>query len=318
MREQFDTPILFLIFNRPDTTQQVFNQIRKVKPKYLYVAADGPRLNNNQDIESCAQTRNIINQIDWDCEVKTLFRAENLGCRIAVSSAISWFFNNVEQGIILEDDCLPDLSFFSYCEELLDYYANDERIYQINGTNFQYGENKIENSYYFSRYPIIWGWATWKRAWEKYDLEMNDFKEFHKMDTIKSILGTTAEQNHFNKVFKKMLDFNVNTWDRQWWFSIMKNNGVVIVPNTNLVINIGYDNNSTHSFLKDSKRTTNISGKMDFPLVHAPFLINTKADGITFQNVWSYSPKRIYRVVKENGVLNVIIHTVKKKLFKVD
>src|SRR5450759_4497034 len=125
MESKFETPVLFLIFNRSDTTQQVFNQIRQIKPKYLFVAADGPRLDRPVEIEKCLETKSIIQQIDWDCELKSLFSETNLGCRVGVSSAITWFFENVEQGIILEDDCLPDLSFFPYCENLLNKYKDD-------------------------------------------------------------------------------------------------------------------------------------------------------------------------------------------------
>ncbi|MBE0573826.1 nucleotide-diphospho-sugar transferase [Candidatus Dojkabacteria bacterium] len=310
MSDQFETPILFLIFNRPETTQQVFNQIRKVKPKYLYVAADGPRLKNNQDIERCEQTRNIINQIDWDCEVKTLFRDENLGCRKAVSFAITWFFNKVEQGIILEDDCLPDLSFFKFCEELLIKYKNDTRVFQISGNNFTKIEDENEESYYFSRYPLIWGWATWKRAWEKYDLMMKDFNVFDKKNTIRSILSTKVEQKRLLKSFKRMFIEPYDTWDNQWLYTVMKNNGVAIVPKKNIVINIGIENNSTHTFLYDSIRSQSNIQQISFPLRHPPFMIDTNRDNITFNNIWSKGFKRVLRLIRENGFIKVVKYII--------
>lgn len=163
----FNSAILLLIFNRLDTTQLVFEAIQKVKPPRLYIASDGARIDKLSEDSLVGDVRNyVINNIDWDCEVKTLFREENLGCKLAVSGAISWFFQNEGHGIILEDDCLPDHSFFRFCEEMLLKYSDDERIGMISGDNFQFGGSQVEDSYYFSRYPHIWGWATWKRAWK--------------------------------------------------------------------------------------------------------------------------------------------------------
>jgi len=247
MREQFDTPILFLIFNRPDTTQQVFNQIRKVKPKYLYVAADGPRLNNNQDIESCAQTRNIINQIDWDCEVKTLFRAENLGCRIAVSSAISWFFENVEQGIILEDDCLPDISFFRFCQELLLKYKNHEEVLSIGGFNRQ-KKSYIKEDYLFSRYFSSWGWATWDKAWSNIDIELIKAKEIIKNNELKKIYPNYYARLIAKKRLTDAINNKQDSWAIPWSWTHQYLNKYTIIPKKNLIENIGFsDDLSTHT-----------------------------------------------------------------------
>jgi len=185
MGQEFNTPILFLVFNRPNTTQRVFNVIRQVKPKQLFVAADGPRRDKGADEEKCEATREIVKQIDWDCEVKTLFREENLGCGKAVSSAITWFFENVEEGIILEDDCLPNLDFFGYCEELLDRYRDNREVMFIGGDNFQKGKKWGDASYYFSAYNHVWGWATWKRTWDIYDFKLDSINE----NDIDSILN---------------------------------------------------------------------------------------------------------------------------------
>ena len=169
----FETPVLFLIFNREDTTQKVFNVLRRQKPKYLYVAADGPRKNKEGEAEKCRRTRDIINQVDWDCELKTLFREENRGCKMAVSSAISWFFEQVEQGIILEDDCLPHPSFFPFCEELLIRYKDDDRIGHIGGNCFLPGLIEDGLSYDFCSISHIWGWASWRRVWKNYDVNFS-------------------------------------------------------------------------------------------------------------------------------------------------
>ena len=173
----FQTPILFLIFNRPDTTKRVFESIRSIKPAKLYIAADGDRKDKVGEDLLCKDTRSIIDLIDWECEIKTLFRPENLGCKIAVSSAIDWFFENEEQGIILEDDCLPNESFYIYCETLLNYYAFNERIMHISGNNFQDGMMRGNGSYYFSNYNHIWGWASWKRAWKAYNVDLSFLTE---------------------------------------------------------------------------------------------------------------------------------------------
>jgi len=153
-------PVLLLIFNRPDTTQLVFNKIRKARPAELYIAADGPRKNQPDDPENCRKAREILRQVDWDCKISTLFREENLGCKIGVSSAIDWFFSEVEEGIILEDDCVPDQSFFQFCQELLARYRDDKRVMMISGDNFQFGRRRTDYSYYFSQYVHIWGWLA--------------------------------------------------------------------------------------------------------------------------------------------------------------
>lgn len=171
------SPVLFLVFNRPESTKRVFEQIRKGKPDQLFIAADGPRKDKVYEQELCRQTREIL-LIDWDCDLKTLYREENLGCGKAVFSAIDWFFSHVSQGIILEDDCLPQADFFRFCDETLDKYVDNDQILEISGTNLQGGTVIGDGSYYFSRYGGIWGWATWSRAWNKYDFNMTGLDEF--------------------------------------------------------------------------------------------------------------------------------------------
>lgn len=233
------TPILFLIFNRPDTTEKVFEKIKKQKPKYLYVAADGARHDKEGEAEKCIQTREIINKIDWDCELKTLFRDKNLGCKVAVSSAINWFFEHVEEGIILEDDCLPSDSFFSYCEELLEKYRYDSRIMHISGENpLDMAFN--DKSYYFSKISHIWGWATWRRAWQKYDPEFENFDIFIQNNLIKDVFSEKHVQDYWNKIFTRVKEGKINTWDYQWTYALFVNNGLSINPNKNLISNIGF------------------------------------------------------------------------------
>ena len=263
------TPILFLIFNRPDTTQKVFDVIKQIKPKYLFVAADGPRENKSGEKELCEQTKQIVlKNIDWDCEVKTLFREKNLGCGKAVSEAIGWFFESVEKGIILEDDCLPDKSFFSFCEELLEKYRYNEKIFMISGNNFLPNHPNPKESYYFSEIAHIWGWATWKRAWKKYDFFMKNLPIFLKNKEIEKKIKNKEVANYYidrlNDVYKKRID----TWDYQWLYTIWNFNGLSIVPKHNLISNIGFNKDATHTKNSNSKYSNLKTGNITFPLHH--------------------------------------------------
>ena len=242
----FEKPILFLIFNRPDTTEQVFEIIKKIKPRKLFIAGDGGR--NEKDIELCEQTRNLVlNNIDWDCEVKTLFRQENLGCKMAVSSAINWFFEHVEEGIILEDDTIPSLSFFEFCEKLLDKYRDDERIMHISGETGINDQIKGEG-YYFCHIPLIWGWATWKRAWKYFDVTMSEYQNLKSQDFLKKLFPNKFQRQDWIKSFDMTYDGSLNSWGFIWTYTVYKKHGLSIIPNTNMVTNIGYDERGTHTF----------------------------------------------------------------------
>lgn len=244
----FNIPILFLIFNRPDTTQRVFEEIKKQKPKYLFVAADGARSDSLEDAQKCKRARDIVlDGIDWDCEVKTLFRDENLGCGVAVSAAITWFFENVEQGIILEDDCLPHPSFFVFCETLLEKYKDDENVYGISGDNFQDGLQSGDASYFFSNYCYIWGWATWRRAWDSYDFNLSQLEKFKEKQLIKRIDKRIVFKNYWFAILDKVANKEIDTWDYQWLFTLWNNGGVAVVPNVNLISNIGFGKDATHT-----------------------------------------------------------------------
>jgi hypothetical protein len=235
---KLQTPILFLIFNRPDQTLLVFEEIRKQQPAKLFIAADGPRFNKPGEAVLCEKAKEaILQRIDWDCEVHTLFREHNLGCGKAVSSAIDWFFDCVEEGIILEDDCLPDPTFFSFCTSLLSHYRTDEKIMHISGTNYQMGIERGDGSYYFSRYTHIWGWASWRRAWKKYDFSMQQYK-----DKSREGLNTRLRAD-----LAAVCRNEIDAWDIQWFMCVWFNRGWSIIPNTNLVRNIGYGKHATHT-----------------------------------------------------------------------
>lgn len=240
-------PILFLIFNRPETTAKVFAQIREVRPRKLYVAADGPRENVKGEADRCARSRTIALNIDWPCEVQTLFRKTNLGCMKAVSSAISWFFTCESEGIVLEDDCLPDQTFFSYCENMLAYYRNHARIMHISGDNFQNGRTRGNASYYFSRYNHVWGWASWRRAWGLFEPSVLSFPDFVNTPGFNNIFARKDVREYWRRQFQLLHKGEINTWDYYWTYVIWLNDGLCVIPNQNLVSNIGFQGDSTHT-----------------------------------------------------------------------
>ena len=267
------TPIIFIIFNRPDTTQRVFEAIRRAKPRKLIVIADGPRQDKEGEKEKCEETRNITNQIDWDCEVIRDYSAINLGCKKRVSSGITSAFKLTDRAIILEDDCLPDQSFFQFCEEMLEKYKDNESVMSITGDNFLFDKmSMIKESYYFSKYSNIWGWATWKRAWDKYDLNMQAWPEAQKQKLFQRSWTKRLEEAYAGKI---------DTWDIQWVFSCIINNGLTIIPNVNLISNIGFSTEATHTKVKTIV-TEMKTEKMIFPLSHPNAIIaNEKADKIS-------------------------------------
>ena len=268
--ELFLTPILFLVFNRPSTTIKVFDVIKKIKPKYLYIAADGPRENKTGEKEQCEEVRAIVKKIDWECELKTLFRDKNLGCRVAISGAIDWFFDNVNEGIILEDDCIPSLTFFPYCEELLNKYRDDKMVMTISGdaSPFKNKFNDSKCSYFFSHYPLIWGWATWKRAWESYDVDLKNWNEIKKDKKSFPVLKKWIQRTYWIMIFDKIYTKKKNSWAYQWTYNSLINDGLAIIPKSNLTFNIGYGDDSTHYRWGKDYRIEFPVRDMDFPLVH--------------------------------------------------
>lgn len=281
MTNNFKTPVLFLIFNRPDTTQLVFNEIKKIKPSILFIAADGPR--NSLEIEKVKNTRRVIEQIDWQCDVKTLFHDENLGCRLAVSSAIDWFFNNNEMGIILEDDCLPNQSFFYFCSELLEKYLENEKVMQISGFNALF-EVKIDESYFFGKFGPIWGWASWRRAWQHYDLNISEWNSMKLNGSYKKYCDSFLEAKWRTSTYDKIVQGTIDTWDYQWSFTKFYKNGLSIIPSKNLIINIGFGDNATHTKGKKSSLTFRELSDIKFPLKHPKLITRNRQLDIKFFN----------------------------------
>jgi len=282
----FKVPILFLVFNRPNTTKRVFEKIREIKPAQLFVAADGPRPGKEGEKEICEDVRKIILQgIDWPCEVKTLFRDNNLGCGIAVSEAITWFFEHVEEGIILEDDILPSKSFFGFAKELLKLYRNDESVWIIGGNS--YNPYKMKAEYYFSAYPHIWGWATWRRAWKNFRHHLNDIDHEVLFANIRQLFLTHAEKKfwiEFYKEYSKNVDKNI--WDYQWTCRMWYNKGLAILPRENLITNIGFEEGATHTFDKDSWLAHLTANEIEIPKHKERIRQNKKADLFTSKKVF--------------------------------
>jgi hypothetical protein len=278
----FHTPILFLIFNRPDTTEKVFEIIRKIKPEKLFVSADGPRANKPGENEKCAQTRKIIERVDWDCNVHTNFSDKNLGCKKGVVKGINWFFENVDEGIIIEDDCILDDSFFPFVQNMLERYRNDERIMHIGAANFQDEKKRGEASYYFSKFCHVWGWATWRRAWKHYDVAIKSFAEFKEKETIKNILPDKKMQEHWLRLFQTVYDNKLDTWDFQWVYTVWEQKGMSIIPNVNLVSNIGFGEEATHTTDSAHILSENKSGKVTDLIHPVEINIDFEADRYTF------------------------------------
>ncbi len=296
------TPVAFIIFNRPDLTQIVFNEIRKAEPKQLFVIADGPK--TPEEWKKCQAARDVIKQVDWDCEVLCNYSDVNLGCRERVSSGITWVFEHVEEAIILEDDCVPAPSFFSFCQTLLEHYRDDERIMVISGNNFQNGISRTKYSYYFSRYNHCWGWATWKRAWKYYDFNKEKWLEFKKENLLSQLFEDSTETKHWQEIFNRLfLEGKPNTWDYVWTFACWAQGGLSILPNQNLVSNIGFRSDATHTKGIDSTMG-NLPTQDIWKIEHPPFIVrHQQADLYTFKNhfydsFWANKIKRIPTKIK--------------------
>ena len=243
------TPVAFIIFNRPHTTERVFEAIRQAKPLKLLVVADGPRIDRPGEVEKCVATRAVIDRVDWECEVLTNYSDVNLGSKRRPSSGIDWVFSQVEEAIILEDDCLPAPSFFQFCQSLLEHYRYDDRIATISGTNYQQEQSRTAYSYYFSKYPHIWGWATWRRAWKDYDVDLKTWLECKQNNLLRSAFHDTYEQKCWTDIFDKVYAGEFDTcWDYQWLYTCFCQSRLSIEPNRNLVSNIGFGEDATHTF----------------------------------------------------------------------
>lgn len=293
--KSLSTPVLFLTFNRLDTTRQVFETIRRARPPRIYLASDGPRDSRPGEEEKVRSVREyVLGHIDWECEVRTLFREKNLGCKYAVSGAISWFFENEEMGIILEDDVLPVPSFFPYCEELLEKYKDDHRIFMISGCNLISKRFAPKSSYFFSRVTHIWGWAGWRRSWQHYDVEMRKWPEWRDAEGLRGISeGSRLFEYYWKRIFNRVHQGLVDTWDYQVLFACWNRNAFTLLPSKNLTTNIGFGADATRDWEGVPPYVLeSIAEDLQFPLIH-PEILAPDADkmiwkfvfGITYSNL---------------------------------
>jgi hypothetical protein len=239
--------VAFFGFNRPDCTQKVFEQIRCYRPERLFLVADGPRAAISTDELRCQAVRDIMMSVDWDCEVKTNFSEENLGCKKRMSSGVDWIFSQVQEAILLEDDCVPSPDFFRFCSEMLDRYRDNPQVVHIAGANFQAGELRGDGSYYFSKFIHVWGWASWRRAWQHYDVDMLSWPEARQENWISKIHSSPVECKYWIDIFEQVHAGKIDTWDYQWAYAVWRNDGIGIIPNVNLVRNIGAGPHATHT-----------------------------------------------------------------------
>jgi GR25 family glycosyltransferase involved in LPS biosynthesis len=292
-------PVLFLTYNRPTHTRQVLSSILEYGPSKLYISSDGPR--SDDDEMKVTKVRDILNNQTYSIEVFKKYSLTNKGCAEGVRSAIDWFFQNEEEGIILEDDCLPNESFYKFCEELIEKYRSSNKVFHISGNNFQYGHQRGEADYYFSIFNHVWGWATWRRTWNlyKHNVDQIDTKK------IGEFVNDDKISHYFTPIFKKTFAGEIDTWDFRYMYSCWLNNGLSIVPNKNLVSNIGFGEDATHTKATNSIQNNNAAHELTFPLSHpVTTVIHKKADRFTFKTIFirkesfhDYILRRVKRLI---------------------
>lgn len=305
---QCKTPVLIIAFNRPDLLEQTFAKVRMVQPPHLYIAVDGPRPDHDGEYEKVKECQSFAKKVDWPCEVHTLFREENVGCGRGPAEAISWAFESTERLIILEDDCVASTSFFRFCDEMLERYNNDERVWLISGRSHQ-SKSKYFNrqDYIFSHYAHTCGWATWKQCWNQFDIMMSDAPQFLEMGGALNVLASKEQGEYYNRRFLqtfKHIDKEVtHSWDFQWVYAYMKNGGLGVVPCKNLIKNIGAY--GTHTS-KESKVLDMEAEELPDQLRHPLFVIKDNGyDVLHFHNhiyrnrgLWRRIMKKIMLLIK--------------------
>lgn len=275
-------PVLLVAWRRPHTTEKVFEAIRSHRPSRLYFACDGPRPDHSEEAQKVRATKAVVeNNIDWQCEVKFLHSSEHLGCRVGVSRALSWFFEQEQEGIVLEDDCVPHPEFFPYCEALLERYRDDERIWCISGSNFQDGQWRGDGSYYFSQYPHCWGWASWRRCWRHYDSDLLLWPGLKDSGLLETIFVNPQERQFWSEIWDLLYRENQpDSWAYRWTFTCLAMGGMTALPNQNLISNIGFGADATHT------TDWRVRHQMDNgigPLIHPSFiLVDRQADAYTY------------------------------------
>lgn len=264
----FQTPIVLILFNRPELTAQVFAAIRQLRPERLFLIADGPRHTHPHDGVRCTDARQIVAQVDWPCSVQHNYSAQNLGCGHRVASGLDWVFSQVDAAIILEDDTLPDPSFFPFCEELLTRYSGDERVAYISGHNSFGRWEKATASYFACRHGSIWGWATWRRAWQQYDFTLARFRTWEIQSILARHMPDPEHAAHQEWLFHHFTGKVIDTWDIQWTLSCLLHGTLCLMPSHNLVRNLGFHGDATHTVDNCDMRSALPSYPLTMPLVH--------------------------------------------------
>ena len=295
---QMKTAVAMIIFNRPDTTKEGFEAIRQAKPPRLYIISDAPREDREEEKKKVAETRGYVEgHVDWDCEVIKNYAEANMGCKKRVASGITWLFEHEEAAIILEDDCVPKQEFFRYCQEMLEYYKDDTNVYMVSGTN-DLPDYSIQGDYAFSHFASIWGWASWRRAWsEHYDIDMAKWPKVKAEKKLRPLFSNSLQYKLFVRDADKIHAGLVDTWDLQWVFTILDNQGVGITPKGNLIHNIGCGReDATHT--KDNSREVSEYGEFSFPI---RFLEDTTVDKEYEKHYTKkfYGIKRVWNAVKQ-------------------
>lgn len=287
------TPVALIIFNRPDVTKRVFGEIAKARPRQLLVIADGPRPQRPGEPEKCAATRAIIERVDWECDVLKNYSDVNLGVGLRPVTGLRWVFEQVEEAIILEDDCVPHPTFFNYCDELLEKYRDDKRVMHISGDNWQFGQQQSPYSYFFSCYCYSCGWASWRRAFQYYDPQIKLWPSLRDTPWLLDILGDPDAvefwKNKFDLIYNLIRTTGIENfggWDWLWLFACWAHHGLSILPSANLISNIGFGEDSTHTRRTDDQRGNVPTVAMNFPLNHPPCMVrDTVADRAIVEQV---------------------------------
>lgn len=243
-----ETPVALIVFNRPELTQRSFERVRRAQPERLYLIADGPRSHVPEDQDRCGEVREGVANVDWPCEVHRIYAESNLGLKRRVVSGLDEVFAREERAIVLEDDCLPHPDFFTFCEALLERYADDERVGMITGNNFQAGQQRGDASYYFSRYPHVWGWATWRRSWQEYDPEIGFWGRWCQSDAWEQAIPDKVERRYWEAIFDRVAAGKVDSWAYPWTANMWFHGRLTATPNANLVENVGFGMEATHTY----------------------------------------------------------------------
>jgi hypothetical protein len=283
-----DTPVALLIFNRPGLTAQVFREVAQARPSRLFLIADGPRAGHPEDEEKCTAARAVVERVDWPCRVERNYSDVNLGCGVRPATGINWVFEQVEEAIVLEDDCLPHPTFFRYCDELLERYRDDERVMNIGGTDWQFGRRSPPHSYWFSIFNVTWGWATWRRAWRHYDRALKSWPELRETGWLEDTVGDPAAVGMFRTAFDgaHAAGGAVDYWDYQWTFTCWAQKGLSILPGVSLVSNIGFGPEATHTTGTADIRATCERQALAFPLEHPSLMVRDyEADRFIVEHV---------------------------------